>query len=643
MQHILQNTFKLNHFRPGQEVVIQRLLAGQSALAIFPTGGGKSLCYQLPSLIFDGLTLVISPLIALMKDQIDALHRKGIPASRLDSTLNPAQTRAVYSDLRAGRVRLLYIAPERLANERFLEALRGLKLCLLAVDEAHCISEWGHNFRPEYLKLAGLAKILQFPRVLALTATATPLVSEGIAAAFEIPPEGVVRSGFHRPNLHLEMRPGPASTRNDRLLAALVPGPNIVYVTLQRTAEEVSAFLQKKGYPAAAYHAGLEPDVRSKIQEEFMASQNGVVVATVAFGMGVDKADIRSVIHYNLPKNIEGYAQEIGRAGRDGLTSRCTLLAAPEDALALENFTLGDTPTLEALGGMLEEILQGPAEFDVSVYTLAREHDMRNLVVDTTLTYLELDGVLQGTGPFYSEYKIDWQTPPDRILTLFDERRAQFLAMLFACGRRGPKWTRLDPQQISVRLAESRDRIIRALTYLEEQGHIHLQTSGSRKAYRRLIHQPDLKSILHSLMERFRVREQRDLERLQEMIQLTRHQGCTARALLTYFGQTLEQTCGVCGSCQHRPPDQLPAPQVRVSDAHRRRVERIRALAHPALSNPRQLARFLCGLSSPAATSARLGKNANFGSMAELPFEYVLTLVSLSADSYPSPADQIAS
>ncbi|MCW5872917.1 MAG: ATP-dependent DNA helicase RecQ, partial [Candidatus Eremiobacteraeota bacterium] len=345
MQNILQSTFGLQHFRPGQEAVIQRLLSGGSALAIFPTGAGKSLCYQLPAVALEGLTLVISPLIALMKDQLDALRQRGVAAARLDSSLTAEQTRGVYSDLRQNRLKLLYIAPERLGNERFLETLKLLPIALLAVDEAHCISEWGHNFRPDYMKLARLARVLQVPRVLALTATATPAVAESIARAFDIPAEGIIRSPFHRPNLHLEMQPGRADTRNQRLLSALQPGPNIVYVTLQRTAEEVARFLSSHGRPAVAYHAGLEAEQRSRIQDEYMASPEGVVVATIAFGMGVDKADIRSVIHYNLPKSIENYAQEIGRAGRDGEVSRCTLLAAPEDAIALENFTFGDTPT----------------------------------------------------------------------------------------------------------------------------------------------------------------------------------------------------------------------------------------------------------------------------------------------------------
>jgi ATP-dependent DNA helicase RecQ len=633
MQTLLESTFGLKQFRPGQQTVIERLLSGGSALAIFPTGAGKSLCYQLPAVALEGLTLVISPLIALMKDQLDALKRRGVAAARLDSSLSAEETRAVYADLRQNRLKLLYIAPERLGNERFLETLKELPIALLAVDEAHCISEWGHNFRPDYMKLARLAKELKVPRILALTATATPAVAESIARAFEIPEEGIIRSPFHRQNLHLDMQPGSPATRNQRLLAALQPGPNIVYVTLQRTAEEVAEFLNRHGRPAVAYHAGLEAEQRGRIQDEYMASPDGVVVATIAFGMGVDKSDIRAVVHYNLPKSIENYAQEIGRAGRDGQVSRCTLLAAPEDAIALENFTFGDTPTPEALSGLLEELLGAGDSFDVSVYHLSQQHDIRNLVVETILTYLELDGVLQATQPFFAEYKVSWLTPEKEVLKQFDARRAQFLSDVFACGQKGRKWLRLDAHQASLQLNEPRDRIIKALNYLEEQGHVQLQASGVRKGYRRLSSQADPQA----LVERFRLREQRDLARLEEMQRLTHSPGCTARALLAYFGETLEQDCGVCGNCQGRAP-QVDFPRASEADAESlQRVETLIKQRHASLRHPRQLARFLCGLTSPATSAARLGKHPDFGLLADLPFQRVLALVEQRADRIQQP------
>src|SRR5581483_20495 len=253
---------------------------------------------------FDGVTLVVSPLIALMKDQIDFLQGRGIAAARLDSSLSAGEARDVTDRMRDGSLKLLYVAPERFNNERFLANLKQTPIALFAVDEAHCISEWGHNFRPDYLKLAETARELGVARVLALTATATPSAVEDICAAFAIPRECAILTGFYRPNLRLATTPVRAADRDALLLKRLQerkPGPTIVYVTLQKTAERVAEELTRAGFPARAYHAGMEPEERTAVQEEWMASERGIVVATIAFGMGIDKADVRYVYHYNLP------------------------------------------------------------------------------------------------------------------------------------------------------------------------------------------------------------------------------------------------------------------------------------------------------------------------------------------------------
>jgi len=322
----LRDVFGFNAYRRGQEAVVTRLLGGKSVLAIFPTGGGKSLCYQLPALHLDGLTVVISPLIALMKDQLDFLTAHNVPAARLDSSLTREETLQLYDSLHAGRLKLLYISPERLGNERFLQTLGRQRISLLAIDEAHCISEWGHNFRPDYLKLARLARELRVERVLALTATATPGVAGDIVKAFGIAGSDVVHTGFYRPNLTLRVTPCRSDEREALLLSRLrdLPsGPTIVYVTFQRSTEEVAAFLSKNGMEAKAYHAGMNSEDRNAAQNAFMDSGHMVIVATIAFGMGVDKANIRYVYHYNLPKSLESYSQEIGRAGRDAKSSTC--------------------------------------------------------------------------------------------------------------------------------------------------------------------------------------------------------------------------------------------------------------------------------------------------------------------------------
>ena len=404
---ILRETFGFGAFRDGQREVVQHLLAGRSALAVFPTGGGKSLCYQLPAMTFDGMTLVVSPLIALMKDQIDFLVGKGVRAARLDSSLGAEETRDVWDDLWNRRLKLLYVAPERFASERFIQRIRRSSISLMVIDEAHCISEWGHNFRPDYLKLAALSRELHAKRVLALTATATRSVAEDICSNFSIHPDAYINTGFHRPNLIMRAIPCSASERDAFLVNCLrerARGATIVYVTLQKTAEQMAEYLSGHGIDARAYHAGMDGELRHDVQDWFMASPDAVVVATIAFGMGIDKSDIRYVYHYNMPKSLENYMQETGRAGRDGAESCCDLLMCPEDVATLENFTYGDTPTPGAVRSLVDYLLEQPDVFDVSVYELSNEYDIRNLVVSTLLTLPRAPG----------DYRLN-RTPVQRV------------------------------------------------------------------------------------------------------------------------------------------------------------------------------------------------------------------------------------
>jgi len=626
----LQRVFGFADFLPGQEAVVTRLLQRRSALAIFPTGAGKSLCYQLPALVLDGLTLVISPLIALMKDQLDFLVARGVPAARLDSSLDRQETLRVYDELNSGRLKLLYVSPERFRNERFLQRLGRREISLLAVDEAHCISQWGHNFRPDYLKIARLAEQLQVGRVLALTATATVAVVRDIAEGFRIAEEDVVHTGFYRPNLKLYATACSPEQRDDLLLSRLrerPPGPTIVYVTLQRTAERLAETLAGHGYEARAYHAGMDSEERNAIQDAFMASQRMIVVATIAFGMGVDKPDIRYIYHYNLPKALENYAQEIGRAGRDGGESICEMLACADDVVTLENFSYGDTPTPEAVSSLVRSVLELGDVFDVSEYELSFAHDVRILVVKTLLTYLELEDVIHSTSPFYSEYKFQPQKSSEEILARFDRRRADFLRSVFRHARKGKTWFTLDVQAVSQAIGEARERIVAALGYLEEQGDLILQAAGVRQGFRVEEVPDDLTPLCDDLSERFRRREEQDIARVRHVLELAEHDGCLTQRLLAYFGEN-RQPCGHCGRCEGQPARPLPpARYVPPNEADWEALHRLEAEGHEALSTPRQLARFLCGLGSPATTRARLRAHPMFGRFASVPFHEVLAFV----------------
>ncbi len=636
LHETLRTRFGLTDFRPGQEAVMQALLAGRSALALFPTGAGKSLCYQLPALLLDGVTLVISPLIALMKDQVESLRRRGIAAARLDSSLSPAETQRVFAQLQSGELKLLYIAPERLVKESFVAQLKRLRIALMAVDEAHCISEWGHNFRPEYLRLALVARELGIHPVLALTATATPAVAGDIRRAFGIDTADHIQTSFLRPNLCYRVTPCTGRERLSILTRRLQdqPGPAIVYVTLQHTAEQVATHLQKQGVKARAYHAGLADEHRHEAQDAFMSGTTDVIVATIAFGMGIDKADIRAVYHYNLPKTLENYQQETGRAGRDGLPSVCELLACADDRIVLENFTYGDTPTPQALRQLLDHLLRQGEQFDFSLYDLSQATDIRPLVIETVLTNLELDGVLRPLGSFYAGYQYRLLQPVERVLAGHKPERRAFLQKLFACGKKGRVWTSLNADEVAAELEEPRERVLSALTWLQEAGEIELKPSGSRQKFR--LGTDAASRVPAELAERletlFRERERRDVERLGEVLDFAADRGCLVRRLLRYFGEELDTDCGQCTSCAERAagtadkaPRHIPAstpPAIGTDD-----VAAIRELIderHAALRAPRALARFLCGLTSPATTRARLTRNDRFGLLEHVPFPDVL-------------------
>ena len=397
-QSALEQHFNFSCFREGQADVVRAVLEGRDCVVVMPTGGGKSLCYQLPALLFPGVTLVVSPLIALMKDQVDALNARQIPATVINSSISFDQQLSRLQAMADGQFRLVYVAPERFRNERFIEALKAIKVSLFAVDEAHCISQWGHDFRPDYLRLRSAVEALtdgaKRPQVIALTATATPKVRDDIAAQLGLHRPASFIAGFDRPNLMLRVLP--CKTDKERIARAAQiiersDGTGIIYASTRKAVEEVTAQLKELGLKVGGYHAGFGEAVRARVQDSFMSGELQAIVATNAFGMGVDKRDLRFVTHYNLPGSIEAYYQEVGRAGRDGLPSVCTLLFNYSDTRTHEFFIEGNYPDPDLIRDVYDCLKGvGQEEIELTAREIGPRIGVKNeMAINSSLVYLE--------------------------------------------------------------------------------------------------------------------------------------------------------------------------------------------------------------------------------------------------------------
>ncbi len=403
-QRALRERFGLSDFRGRQREAIEAVLAGRDVLLTMPTGAGKSLAYQLPALLVEGLTLVISPLIALMKDQVDALQRKGIAATFVNSSIEARERRRRLQAAVRGELDLLFITPERFRSPTFREIQEQLNITRMAVDEAHCISQWGHDFRPDYSRVGAYRARIGNPPTIALTATATPQVAEDIVAHLHFADPLVIRTGIERPNLFLASTAVFLAEEKLPILAERVramDGPGIVYSTLIRDLEELHVELQRRGIHSLVYHGKLAPRERRRMQERFMASEREVVLATNAFGMGVDKDDIRFVLHAQLPRTLEAWTQEVGRAGRDGKPAWCEMLYFEEDVAIQQNFVRWANPSREYLLGVLEtlrswgERVQTKDLDDLRDELLVKQRGDNRVAI--CLKWLEVLGITEGS------------------------------------------------------------------------------------------------------------------------------------------------------------------------------------------------------------------------------------------------------
>lgn len=632
---VLQQKFGHDDFRAGQKTVMDWVLQRHSALAVMPTGHGKSICFQLPALFFDGLTLVISPLIALMDDQVKSLHSKGIEAAAFHTGLRRKEMKEVMWNLQQKRLKILYVSPERLNNSAFLEAMKNQTISLLVIDEAHCVSEWGHEFRPSYLMVRRFAEEVAAEQVLALTATATSEIANQITERFGIDEDHVLCGDFHRENLDLDflIAPRGESLRREFLFKVCQesPRPAIVYVTRQATADEVAEYLRKMGLPAKSYHAGQEAEARADTQAWFQESCDGIIVATIAFGMGVDKEDVRSVIHYNIPKSLEGYAQEIGRAGRDGMPATCKVLASPEDVPELQAFAYSETPALDSVRMLVEDLFSENADVDpdrvdrqgdkimLSQYRLSTYHDIHPNSILMLLAFMDIYfDIWRETTPYIASKRFQLKEGQD-LFTMVKESSLTLEeqdAFLQHCKKQ-ITWTHCQVGRSSV--AE------RAFNKLEINGAFSTtKVAGVKKVYQIKNYPQDLTSLAKDLHGMMAGQERQNLERLQQVCDLITANECQTGVLLRHFEgkQKPGFACGHCRFCREGRALELELETAAVNED-----DWAEFAADPKLrtyDDPRLLVRVAIGKTSPRITKEKLINHKLFGAFCHNDFRHLL-------------------
>jgi ATP-dependent DNA helicase RecQ len=596
--------FGLKSFRPGQEDVIASVLSGRDCLCVMPTGGGKSLCYQLPAVVLQGLTLVVSPLIALMKDQVDQLTALKLPVTFINSTLPLAEQYERLDRMAAGEYRLVYVVPERFRSKRFLEAVQSARLSLLAVDEAHCISEWGHDFRPDYARLGHFRRLLGNPTTIALTATATDKVRRDIVEQLRLREPKTFITGFARPNLFYEVQmPRSERSRAEMLIRFLkkTPGSGIVYATTRKKTEEVAQLIAAEvGRPSTAYHAGLLPDQRKMAQEAFMSGRVDIVAATTAFGMGIDKSDVRFVVHYNLPGTLEGYYQEAGRAGRDGKPSHCLLLFNAADRHIQEYFIASAYPARENIQRVYDYLRM----LDDDPIQLTQE-DIRERLglrigsdgVGTCEQILESAGVLERLVASQNQASVrldsDLPTLVDLLPKQAKVRRQVLRAIEKIVGDRRNELVQFRPAELA-RMAEldptSLATALRELNSLDVFTYIPPFRGRAIRMLRR-DESFDQLEIDFEELDRLKAAE---IEKLNRVIRFALSTHCRQQEILRYFGDPNKGSCGHCDNCDRQGHHVAAASAAAPTPAGMH--EKVRTTLRMILSGvARTQARFRCG------------------------------------------------
>jgi ATP-dependent DNA helicase RecQ len=561
---VLQRYWGHPSFRPGQTEVIEAVLDQRDVLAILPTGGGKSVCYQVPALVHEGLTLVVSPLIALMQDQVAQLEARGVPAAFINSTLSMREIDQRWTDAEFGRYRLLYVAPERLQNEVFIARADRLKVTLLAVDEAHCISEWGHHFRPSYLEIAKARAALGEPPTIAVTATATPEVRRDIVEHLALRDPEIIVRGFDRPNIVWSIFRTEAKREKVQDVLKGVDGTGILYAATRRGVEQWADWLAQEGESVVAYHGGMKTDAREQGQHAWISGKARIVVATNAFGMGIDKPDVRFVVHVDVPASLEAYYQEAGRGGRDGRTAYAVLLFTPRDEATQRALIEEGHPNAKSVSQIYDAVCnlsqiphgtlpEAPITLDLEAIT--RLTGFAPSRVHTSLELLARQETWTLLPARRNHGLIRFLQPSDAVRKYADglqnEALAQFVGELLRTVHADAfsEWWEIDLRLIERRTGLARPRLLRGLAFLEERSLIDWRAPGTAQRVQ-FLEARSRRLPVDDLAVR---RSQRRAEsRLADMLRYTRSVTCRRHFLLAYFGERSPERCGKCDICLGR-------------------------------------------------------------------------------------------
>jgi len=631
--------FGLQSFRPGQREVIEAIADGHHCLCIMPTGGGKSLCYQLPAVMRDGVTLVVSPLIALMKDQVDSMHALGIRATFLNSSLTFGEQRERSEALAAGEYDLVYVAPERFRSRAFFELVRNANVNLLAIDEAHCVSEWGHDFRPSYARLGQIRERLGNPQTIALTATATPTVRDDVVKTLGLEDPKAFVTGFGRPNLSFSVAtPSGERAKEEALLEILTetPGSGIIYAATRKKCEELMELLSSEyAGTVGVYHAGLLPDDRRRVQEEFMSGDLSVIVATNAFGMGIDKSDLRFVVHYNMPGSLEAYYQEAGRAGRDGLDSKCMLLFSLSDRYVQQFFIENSYPSRDVVKLVYDYLRRQPEDpIEITQQDL-KEHLKLTLGsegIGACERLLEKSGVLErlDSNQNQAAVRISGNLPTliDMVPREAKKRRKVLRAIERHVGDVRDEWVYFHPNDIARDADVGRDTVNRSIKDLTALKAFDYVPPFRGLAIRMLKRDATFESLEIDFTE-LETRCAAEFQKLERVIRYAQTGRCRQIEILDYFGDPDSQACGVCDNCTRHGGPSIAAAEGEV-DAGVLRTVRI-VLSGIARGGGRfgrdVIAQMLFGSKSAKMTKFRLDQLSTYGLLSHLRLAEVVSLL----------------